>query len=174
MPKMNLLYDETQIRERIKRLAAEIMQDYSDEKPIVCVCVLRGAVLFFSDLIKELKGDKIMLDFVWVSSYQNRVSSGQVKMLSGLRDPVRDKHVLIVEDIVDTGYTLSFLYDYFADLDALDVKSVCLLNKPMTRKVDIKPDHVAFTLQSSAFVVGYGLDQDEIYRNYNGIYEVVE
>lgn len=175
MGDLKLIYDEKTIRNRVKELARRILRDYADEKPIVCICVLRGAFMFFSDIVKELKSENIILDFIRLSSYGSETSSsGKVKMITGLTEAVEGKHVLIIEDIVDTGYTLQYLHSYFKDKKASDVKVACLLDKPMTRMVSVKADYIAFTLDKPAFIVGYGLDCDQLYRNLNGLYLLEE
>lgn len=171
---MKLLYDESRIRARVKQLAAEICADYTDDKPILCVCILRGAVMFFTDLVKEMQGKNVMFDFVTLSSYENAMyTSGKVKLIQDLRASVEGRHVLVVEDIVDSGYTVDYIRRYFTSKNPIDVKIASLLDKPMTRKVDAYADYVAFTLERDSFIVGYGLDCEQLYRNLNGIYEVV-
>ena len=172
-PNKRLLYSEAEIRARVKELAQDIAKDYTDDKPILCVCVLRGAVMFYTDLVKELSDKHLIFDFVTLSSYENAMySEGRIKLIQDLRESAEDRHVLVVEDIVDSGYTVAYLRKYFASKNALDVRIACLLDKPMTRKVDSKADYVAFTLQRDAFIIGYGLDCAQRYRNLNGIYEV--
>lgn len=173
--KMKLLYGEDVIRSRVKEVAAEICAAYTDDKPILCVCILRGAVMFFTDLVKELKGKNVMFDFVTLSSYENAMyTTGRVKLIQDLREPVTDRHVLVVEDIVDSGYTIDYIRRYFQSKDPIDVRIACLMDKPMSRKVEAYADHIAFTLENDAFIVGYGLDCGQLYRNLNGIYEVTE
>ena len=182
MEKLNYkeLYSETCIRNRIKELAAEISKNYTDDKPVVCVCVLRGAVMFYTDLMKELRNDNLVYDFVTLSSYEHALvsggmtTSGRVRLIQDLRENVEGKHVLVVEDIVDSGYTIEYLRTYFASKNPIDVKIACLLDKPMTRKVDAHADYIAFTLERPAFIIGYGLDSNQRYRNLPGIYEVVD
>ena len=172
---MRLLYDEEQIRARVKQLAAEICADYTDDKPILCVCILRGAVMFFTDLVKEMQGKNVMFDFVTLSSYENAMyTSGKIKLIQDLRASVEDRHILVVEDIVDSGYTVDYIRRYFTSKNPLDVRIASLLDKPMTRKVDAYADYVAFTLERDSFIVGYGLACEQLYRNLNGIYEVVD
>lgn len=181
MEKLNysVLYDEKTIRERVAALGKQISATYTDGKPVVCVCVLRGAVMFFADLMKELTCDGVVYDFVTLASYESALipgsmnSTGRVRLIQDLRESVEDKHVLVVEDIVDSGYTIQYLRAYFAGKNAADVKIAALLDKPMTRKVDAQADYVAFTLERPAFIVGYGLDCNQLYRNLPGIYEVV-
>lgn len=173
--KMNLLYGENEIRERVKATARQIVADYDDDKPILAVCILRGAVMFFTDLVKEMQGKDVMFDFVTLSSYENAMyTTGRIKLIQDLRESVEGRHVLVVEDIVDSGYTIDYIRRYFAAKNPLDVKIACLMDKPMTRKVEAYADYKVFTLERDAFIVGYGLDCGQLYRNLNGIYEVVD
>ena len=178
MEKLNykVLYSQEDILARVKELGAQITKDYqNDDKDILCVCVLRGAVMFFADLMKEIKIDRVMFDFVTLSSYENAMyTSGSVKLIQDMREKVEDRHVIVVEDIVDSGYTIDYLHKYFQSKNPIDVKVACLLDKPMTRKVPVKADYVAFTLARPAFIIGYGLDCNQIYRNLDAIYEVVD
>jgi len=171
-----VLYSRETIEARVKELAAEILASYpKDDVPIVCVCVLRGAVIFFSDLMKNFEDDRVVLDFVTLSSYDNAMyTSGKVKLIHDLRANVEGKHVLVVEDIIDSGYTLDYLYKYFQSKNVVDVKVATLLDKPLSRKVDVKPDFSAFVLDRSPFIIGYGLDLDQKYRNIDCIKEVIQ
>lgn len=172
--KMRLLYGEDEIRERVKAVARQIAADYADDEPILAVCILRGAVMFFTDLVKEMQDKNVMFDFVTLSSYENAMyTTGRVKLIQDLRESVEDRHVLVVEDIVDSGYTIDYIRRYFESKNPKDVKVACLMDKPMTRKVDAHADYKVFTLERDAFIVGYGLDCGQLYRNLNGIYEVV-
>lgn len=169
--KQKILYSSQQIKERCRELGAKIVAEYDDDKPILCVCVLRGAVMFFTDLIKELRGKDVILDFIGLSSYDNgTVSTGKVKLIHDSRETAQNRHVLIVEDIIDSGNTISYLRQHFEQKNPIDVKVVCLLDKPMSRKVDARIDYSAFVLDSQAFVVGYGLDLAQKYRNLDAIY----
>lgn len=171
--KMKILYTEDDIKARVKSIAKDIMSFYTDDEPILCVCILRGAVMFFTDLVKELSGN-VMFDFVTLSSYENAMySTGRVKLIQDMRESVEGRHILVVEDIVDSGYTIDYIKKYFGSKNPLDIKIACLMDKPMTRKVDVFPDYTAFTLTRDAFIVGYGLDCGQRYRNLNGIFEVI-
>ncbi len=170
---MSVLYSEETIKQRVKELAAEISASYTDDKPILCVCVLKGAVMFYTDLMKEMSGRDVFYDFITLSSYSNEVNtSGNVRLVNNITEPCKDRHVLIVEDIVDSGYTLRFLKEYFDSLMALDVKVACLLDKPKARKVPIHADFIAFTLTETPFIIGYGLDYAQYYRNIKEILAV--
>ena len=130
--------------------------------------------MFFADLMKKMDDQRIVFDFITLSSYESTSTTGNVKLVQDLRSDVTDAHVLIIEDIIDSGYTLKYLKEYFSAKNAADVKVVTLLDKPMARKVEIQPDFTAFTLERPAFIIGYGLDLNQKYRNIDCIMEVVE
>ena len=180
LPKSKIVYSSQQLQERIAELGAQITKDYDDGKPLVCVCVLRGAVMFFADLMKRIDTDQVIYDFVTLSSYENSMvvggnmqTTGKIKLIADMREKVEGKHVLVVEDIVDSGNTVNYLREYFKNKNALDVRIACLLDKPKARKVDIKVDYVAFTLDRAPYIIGYGLDDHQNYRNLDAIYEIV-
>jgi hypoxanthine phosphoribosyltransferase len=158
-----ILLTKEQIAARVKELGAEISKDYADKNPLV-VCILKGSVLFFADLIKEITVP-INLDFMAVSSYGCcTVSSGQVKMIKDLDSCIDGRHVIIVEDIVDTGHTLSYLIKNLKSRNPASVKICTLLDKKCRREVELTPDYFGFEVDNF-FVVGYGLDYDEDYRH---------
>ena len=158
-----IILTEEQIQKRVKELGAEISKDYAGKTPLV-VCILKGSVLFFSDLIKEIS-IQINLDFMAVSSYGSAtISSGEVKMIKDLDSSIENRHVIIVEDIVDTGHTLSYLIKNLNARMPASVKVCTLLDKQCRRVVDISPDYIGFEV-GDHFVVGYGLDYDEGYRH---------
>lgn len=158
-----ILFTREQLAARIKELGAQITADYQG-KPLLCVCILKGSVLFFSDLIREIDLP-LEIDFISLSSYgAGTESSGKVTERSGLSRDITGKHLLIVEDIVDSGRTLSYLKERLLHTDAASVKICTLLDKPARRAVSLEPDYCGFTIED-AFVVGYGLDYDEKYRN---------
>ena len=158
-----VLFTEEAIREKVKELGAAISKDYEGRNPLV-ICVLKGAFIFMADLAKNITVP-IELDFMAVSSYGNAArSSGEVKIIKDLDQSVEGRDVLIVEDIIDSGLTLSYLIDVLERRNALSVRVVALFDKPARRNVDIVPDYVGFQIPD-AFVVGYGLDYAEKYRN---------
>jgi len=158
-----VLITEKQIKEKVAELGRMISEEYKDLNPL-CICVLKGAVPFMADLIRQIDIN-LQMDFMAVSSYGNSTkSSGVVRILKDLDASVDGRHVLIVEDIIDTGLTLSYLVDLLKRRNAASVKIVTMLDKPERRKVDLKPDYSGFTIPD-AFVVGYGLDYAEKYRN---------
>ncbi|MGD8192522.1 hypoxanthine phosphoribosyltransferase [Brevibacillus ginsengisoli] len=158
-----ILLTEEQIAEKVKELGNTLAKEYKDKNPLV-ICVLRGAVIFMADIIRHMN-IQCEMDFMAVSSYgANTESSGVVKILKDLDTSVQNRHVLIVEDIMDSGLTLSRLVELMKHREAASVKVVTLLNKPERRKVEISPDYSGFTIPDE-FVVGYGLDYAEAYRN---------
>lgn len=157
-----ILLSEEEIQKRVAELGAEISRDYKGE-PVVLVCVLKGAIVFFADLVRHIEGD-VSLDFISCSSYgSSTVSSGVVRILKDLDRPIEGKHVVVVEDIVDTGTTLSYLLQNLQSRKAKSVRLASLLNKPDRRKVDVHVDYQGFVIPDE-FVIGYGLDYDEQYR----------
>lgn len=156
-----------QIRAKVKTLGEEITAYYQN-KDLFIVCVLKGGVVFLADLMREIQLP-VELDFMAVSSYgASTQSSGVVRILKDLDRSVEGKHVLIVEDIVDTGLTLKYLVENLEARKAASVKICTLLEKPERRKVDVKIDFHGFTI-ADKFVVGYGLDYNEKYRNFPAI-----
>ena len=170
--KVTQMIKEEDVDSRIKELAAKIDEDYKGEE-IFIVCILRGAAFFACELAKRINAP-VTIDFMQVSSYgSGTVSSGEVKIIKDIDLSVRDKNVIIVEDIVDTGNTLSTLRDIFEHRKSKSVKICSLLDKPDRREVEVDIDYVGFTVPDK-FIVGYGLDCDQKYRNlpYIGIVEV--
>ncbi|EXJ23435.1 Hypoxanthine-guanine phosphoribosyltransferase [Alkalibacterium sp. AK22] len=159
----SILISEEELQEKVKELATLLKEEYDGKNPLL-VGVLKGALPFMADLIKQMDM-YLEIDFMDVSSYGNKtVSSGEVKILKDLDTNVEGRHVLFVEDIIDTGGTLAYLKDLFKYRKAASVKIVTLLDKPTGRKIDIEADWVGFTVPHK-FVVGYGLDFAENYRN---------
>ncbi|MCM3719861.1 hypoxanthine phosphoribosyltransferase [Fictibacillus phosphorivorans] len=160
---LETLISEEAIQEKIKELGKELSEEYKDSFPLV-IGVLKGALPFMADLIKRMDVH-LEIDLMAVSSYgASTVSSGQVKIVKDLDTSLEGRDVIIVEDIIDSGLTLSYLVNLFKTRKAKTVKIVTLLDKPTGRKVDIKPDLAGFIVPD-AFVVGYGLDYNEKYRN---------
>jgi hypoxanthine phosphoribosyltransferase len=158
-----ILISEEEIAQKVAELGRIISDEYKDKNPL-CICVLKGAVPFMADFIRKVD-IPLEMDFMAVSSYgKSTQSSGVVRILKDLDTPVEGRHVLIVEDIIDTGLTLSYLVELLKGRNAASVKIVTLLDKPDRRKVNLKPDYSGFTIPD-AFVVGYGLDYAEKYRN---------
>ena len=162
-----ILLTESQIRERIAEISREIERDLAGETPLL-VGVLRGAVMVMADLSRELKLP-VEMDWMAVSSYGNdHKSSGVVKILKDLDTPMEGRHVLIVEDIVDSGLTLSWLLQNFRSRGAKSLRVMTLLRKPEAMRVDVHLDYVGFDIPNE-FVVGYGLDYANRYRSLRGV-----
>lgn len=160
--KMEVMITAEQIEERVKELAEEISKDYEGKK-LFLVGVLKGAVIFLSDLIRHIKVP-LEIDFMAVSSYgSDTTSSGVVRIQMDLEQSLSGKDVLIVEDIVDTGLTLNYLFNNLKTRQPESLKVVTLLDKPDRRKVKFDPDYCGFAIPDR-FVIGYGLDFDENYR----------
>lgn len=158
-----VMLSEEEIADKVFEMGAAITADYEGKQPII-ISVLKGSVVFVADLIRAIETD-IEIDFMVVSSYAaGTESSGQVQMLKDVGVPLMGRHVLIVEDILDSGLTLSYLKDQLLARDLASLRIATLLDKPSRRKSDIKPDYVGFTIPDE-FVVGYGLDYAEKYRN---------
>ncbi|EGL19719.1 hypoxanthine phosphoribosyltransferase [Paenibacillus chitinolyticus] len=158
-----VFYSEEQIQAKVQELGAQISKDFEGRNPLV-ICVLKGAFIFMADLVKQVT-IPLELDFMAVSSYgQSTKSSGVVKIIKDLDVSVEGRHVLIVEDIIDSGLTLSYLIDVLERRNAQSVSVVTLFNKPARRSVDLQPDYAGFEIPD-AFIVGYGLDYAEKYRN---------
>jgi hypoxanthine phosphoribosyltransferase len=157
------LISEKEINSKIKELSNTLYQEYKDEE-VVFICTLKGAVFFTCELLKHYKGDA-RLEFLRVSSYSGEKSSGKVELnLSISEKNIKDKNVIILEDIVDTGHTLKFLKGYINDMSPKTLKIVTLLDKKERREVSIDADYSCFVIDD-LFVVGYGLDYDQKYRN---------
>ncbi len=161
-----VLLDEATIQKRVHELGEQISRDY-EGKDMVAVCILRGCVVFFSDLIREIR-IPIGLDFMAVSSYQGAATSGNVLIKYDLQDDIRGRHVLIVEDIIDTGTTLMHLKRMLEARQPESIKICCLLNKVERRVSQVDVDYTGFEIPDE-FVVGYGLDYLGKYRNYREI-----
>ena len=158
-----VLLTEEEILRRVKAVATELAEFYKEKNPLV-VCLLKGSSLFFADLIRNME-IPMELDFMAVSSYGNATrSSGEIKIKKDLATDMKDRDVLLVEDIIDSGNTLYLLKDVLLARQPKDVKIVALLDKPARREKPIKADFCCFEIEDE-FVVGYGMDYDEKYRN---------
>lgn len=164
LDKIKVLIDEEKLSKRVGELAVEISNDYNGED-IVLVCILKGAVYFAVDLSKKITNSEAVLDFMKVSSYGSGTeSSGKVELKIDLSFNIEGKNVIIVEDILDTGYTLNYLYDYLKNKNPKTLKICVLLDKKERREKEIDVDYTGFEIENK-FIVGYGLDYDEKYRN---------
>lgn len=158
-----VLYTKEEIAERVARLAQQISTDYQGRCPLL-LGILKGSFVFMADLIRLLQ-IPVEIDFISLSSYGSaKVTSGKVKVVQGLRYPVKGRDVLVIEDIVDTGLTLSFFMDYLRKKKPLSLKLCALFDKPSRRKTLVSIDYIGFTVPDK-FLVGYGLDYNEKFRH---------
>ena len=164
-----VVFTEEQIQTRIAELAKEITNDYKDAKDIpIMVCVLNGSVMFCAELMKRIE---IPLEFssIRLASYEGTTSTGVTRKVLGLTTAIKNRSVIVVEDIVDTGKTIVDLYNLLIEAGARDVKICTMLLKPEVYKRDLKLDYVGMEI-SNKFIVGFGLDYDQLGRNYKDIY----
>lgn len=167
-----IVYDEAEIAERVRALAKEIAADYRDligearihEEPPIAVGLLRGAFVFLADLARAME-IPIECDFIHISSYGRGTEPSEVKLLKDLDNPISGRHILVVEDIVDTGGTLDYLVELLEARHPASVKVCSLIDKTPRREATVNAHYVGFKLDEDAFVVGYGLDFAERYRN---------
>jgi len=165
-----LLFSEEQILQRVRELGAEIEGHFEGRKPIL-IGVLNGGFVFLSDLIRCINTD-LEIDFLRISSYgDTRESSGHIKILKPLSADIRDRSVVVVEDIVDSGLSIQFLKNMLSAFEPAELRFATLLHKPERTMVDINLDYVGFEIEDR-YVVGYGLDDAQIKRNLRGIYVV--
>lgn len=159
-----VLISEDQLQNRIRELASEVSQDYAGKNPVF-VGVLKGVVMFFGDFVKRVT-IPCQIDFMCISSYEGTSSSGKLNLKMDVSTDLKGRHVVILEDIFDTGNSLSFTYGHLMALEPASLKIVTLLDKPERRKkeVTLKADYTGFVIPNE-FVVGYGMDFDEQYRN---------
>lgn len=161
---METLITANRVRQRVRELAAEIERDYPTGEEIHLVGVLKGGFMFMADLIRAMSS-RVTLDFIAVSSYaQSTRSTGEVRLLKDVDSRLVNRHVVLVEDIVDTGLTLTYLQDILRARAPRSLRTACLLSKPSRRLVDVPVEYIGFTIEDR-FVVGYGLDYAEKYRN---------
>ena len=159
-----VLLSEERIKARVCELGEILSEEYRDKNPVV-LGVMKGVVVFYADMIRQLK-IPCQMEFMWLSSYEGTDSSGSVVVKRDISTDIKGRHVLILEDIFDTGASLSFVYDHLMAKGPASVKICTLLDKPSRRKpgITLEADYVGFTIPN-AFVVGYGLDYNEYYRN---------
>ena len=169
MEKVNVLIKKEEIQKRVEEIAAEISEDYKNEE-IVMICVLKGAVCFAVDLAKKIKNDNLILDFIKVSSYgaNQRETTGKINFKLDVSEKLENRNVIIVEDIIDSGVTLNYLYDYLKTKNPKTIKICVLLDKKSRRTNQIDTDYTGFEIEDK-FIFGYGLDYDEKYRNLEDI-----
>ena len=162
-PRLEILISATTIEERVRSLGEQITRDYAGRRPPL-ICVLKGAATFMSDLMRSIDLD-LTIDYIAVSSYgKGMTTTGEVKILKDFDAPLEGRDIILVEDILDTGLTLNFLLNNFRQRGASSIRIATLLNKPERRRVPVEADYIGFEIPDK-FVVGYGLDYDERYRN---------
>jgi hypoxanthine phosphoribosyltransferase len=167
-----ILYSEDEIARRVRELAEEISDDYrtrghaADKKgrPLLIVGILRGALVFMADLAREM-AIPVEYDLISVSSYGNGTAPGAVRLVKDLDRPIEGRDVLVVEDIIDTGYTIEYLRRNLESRDPASVRVCTLIDKAARREIKTRVDYIGFELSEDAFVVGYGMDYAELYRN---------
>ena len=164
MPSFRVLVSAEQIQQRIAEMGAEIDRDYPGGEPVYLIAVLKGAFIFMADLSRAMK-TPARIEFIGISSYgKGKTTSGQVQLTKDLDAPIEGHHVIIVEDILDTGITLNYLTTLMAQRKPKSLRIVTLLDKPERRQSPVKANYIGFTIPDE-FVVGYGLDFAEDYRN---------
>jgi hypoxanthine phosphoribosyltransferase len=161
-PKPHTLFTTEEVEATVKRLAAEISQEYHGKNPLL-IGILKGSFVFMADLIRLLDFP-LEVEFITLSSYgRGRESSGKVRVVKGLRTEVKGRDVLVIEDIVDTGRTISFLLDYLSKKKPASLRLCALTDKPSRRQIPVNIDYLGFTVPNK-FIVGYGIDWDEKFR----------
>ena len=160
-----ILIDETALQNRVRELGKQISTDYADKRNLLLVCVLKGGVMFLTDLMRHIAVPH-SIDFMAIASYGDGVrhSSGRVRIEMDLRHDIAGKHLIVVEDIIDSGYTMQYIMSLLATRAPASVRICTLLSKPSRRQVEIPLDYVGFEIPDK-FVFGYGLDLDEYFRN---------
>ncbi len=167
LQEVDIMYSEAEVQAKVKEIGQQITQDYQG-KNLLVVGILKGAFMFMADLVRHIDLH-LELDFMSVSSYgSSTISSGEVRIIKDLDYSIKDKDVLIIEDIIDTGLTLKYIKEILHQREPQSIKTCCLLDKPSRRKANIVPDYVGFSIPDK-FIVGYGLDYAEIYRNYPAV-----
>ena len=162
MGEINILINKAKLEKRIEELAKQIDKDY-EGKEIVFIGILKGSVMFMAELAKNIKSN-VELDFMDVSSYEGTESTGNIKINKDIRSSIEGKDVIIVEDIIDTGRTLTYVLEYLKQKNPNSIKIATMLSKPSRRIMELNVDYIGFAIEDK-FVVGYGLDYNEKYRN---------
>lgn len=162
MEKINVLVNKAKLEKRIEELAKQIEKEY-EGKEIVLVGILKGSVMFMAELAKNIKRS-VEIDFMDVSSYKGTESTGKIKINKDIRNSIEGKDVIIVEDIIDTGRTLTYVLEYLKQKNPNSIKIATMLSKPSRRVMELNVDYIGFSVEDK-FVVGYGLDYNEKYRN---------
>ena len=164
------LIDSETIQQKVRELAKEITIDYRDKNPLL-ICTLKGATMFLSDLIRNVNMD-FEIDYIWISSYEDDASSQDVELIYDSITPVKDRHILLIDDIVDTGLSFTYLKNHFLSLNPLSLKFCVLIDKLHRRLIECDMNYRGFEVKQG-FLVGYGMDYNELGRNYPDIYIMV-
>ncbi len=167
-----ILYSEETIQARVRELGEKIADDYSaggmacdvQGRPPVLICILHGALVFLADLVRQIPTE-VEFDFICVASYGNGTSPGAVRLIKDLERPIEGRDALLVEDIIDTGYTIDYLMRSFAARKPASLRVCALLDKIARRETPVHIDYTGFVLEQDKFIVGYGMDYAELYRN---------
>lgn len=167
LPELEKLIDSTLIAERVRELGKKISSDYSDKNPVI-IGVLNGGFIFLADLVRHITTN-VRIDFIRLSSYKSGITSEQITLVNDIVSNLADEHVIIVEDIVDTGESLKYLMDHFSKKNPCSIKTCALIDKKERRSCSVEPDYTGFRIESG-FVVGYGMDYDGKGRNLVDIY----
>lgn len=162
MEEINILINKSKLEKRIEEMGKQITKDY-EGKDLVLVGILKGSVMFMTELAKNIKRS-VALDFMDVSSYEGTESTGKIRINKDIRDSIEGKDVIIVEDIIDTGRTLTYVKEYLSQKNPNSIKIATMLSKPSRRVLELNVDYIGFAIEDK-FVVGYGLDYNEKYRN---------
>lgn len=171
MENYRIILSQEQIQERVKELGAQITEEYKNKQPFF-ICMLKGAVYFFADLTKNVKLP-IMIDFARLSSYKNGTTSSEMELISDITAKIEGKDIIIVEDIIDSGKTLSYFIKLLEKKNPASIKICAFLDKQERREVNISADYVGFDI-SCGFVIGYGLDYAEKYRELPFLAEIID
>jgi hypoxanthine phosphoribosyltransferase len=166
-PRLTLLFTRDEIEATVKKLAAEIRQDYHNKRPVL-IGVLKGSFMLMADLIRLLDFP-LEVEFVRLSSYGGGKSPGKIKLVHRLQSKIKDRHVLVIEDIIDTGLTTAFVLDYLSQKKPASLKLCTLTDKPARRKIPVNIDYLGLTVPNK-FIVGYGIDWNERFRYLPDIY----
>lgn len=162
MEEINILINKIKLEKRIEELAKQIDKDYQG-KDFVLIGILKGSVMFMAELAKNIKNN-VELDFMDVSSYEGTKSTGKIKIHKDIRSSIEGKDIIIVEDIIDTGRTLTYVLDYLKQKNPNSIKIATMLSKPSRRVMELNVEYIGFSIDDK-FVIGYGLDYNEKYRN---------
>ncbi len=171
MNNFKIVLTEEQIQKRVKELGQQITKDYQGKSPVV-ICMLKGAIVFFSDVVRSLNVP-LSMEFARLSSYRNGTTSGEMEVVQDVNSEISGKDVIIIEDIVDSGKTLSYFIELLKKKNPASIKICAFLDKKERREVEVKVDYAGFDIECG-FVVGYGLDYAERYRELPFLAEVID